>query len=72
MKLEIENAGVWLLNAGVLNTKLWHLTFMKWTPGGLAEWFDVKESRSELMQFKVFIIINALVYIHKVIKESLR
>ena len=23
----------WLLNAGVLNAKLWPLTFMKWTPG---------------------------------------
>ena len=29
MKLEIENADVWRLNA-----KLWHLNFMKWTPGG--------------------------------------
>ena len=27
MKLEVENADVWRLNAGVYNAKLWRLTF---------------------------------------------
>ena len=42
MKLETENAGVWRLNAGILNAKLWRLTFMKWTVGfkGIQELLD--------------------------------